>query len=129
MKAIHTRMMLKKIDNKKYNMEHVLEELFNLEKLASKNKEDKFVKVSVWGENWVDLDCEITNSYGYNLQDLIDIQEQLNDDIEWLEDYRECDLILKMTYNQPQIGNYPPPNIEVDGHWDWEVLSYNKFCF
>ena len=129
MKAIHTRMMLKKIDDKKYNMTHVLEELFKLEELSAINKSDKFVKVAVWGEGWVDLDCEITNSYGYSLSELIDMQEALNEDLEWIEQYRECDLILKVSWTEPQIGNYPPPNIEVEGHWDWVVLQDRTFNY
>ena len=35
-------------------------------------------------------------------------------------------LYVKPLYYESQIGNYPPPNIELDEYWDFEILQVQK---
>jgi hypothetical protein len=86
-----------------------------------------FIELTVWGENWCDDYFMISNSYGYSLHTLIDIKEQLEEDTDVLKEYQESVITLKMTFSPAQVGNYPPPNIEVEEYWDWEVVKQEKF--
>lgn len=83
--------------------------------------------ITVWGEDWCDEPFEITDSHGFSLDRLNEINEQfLESDYDWSQ-YYESDIIINLTYSEPQIGNYPPPNIEVEGYWDWDVLEQIPF--
>jgi len=88
---------------------------------------EKFIKITVWGENWCDDICDITDSYGYSLDTLIDIREQFRESDYDLSKYYESDVTLKMTYSEAQVGNYPPPNIEVPAYWDWKIVKVEYF--
>ena len=97
------------------------------EKLKKEKIITDFVELTVWGENWCDDYFMISNSYGFKLDTLIDIKEQLEEEPDVLEEYQESVITLKMTYQEAQVGNYPPPNIEVNAYWDWEVIKIEKF--
>ena len=88
---------------------------------------NKFIELTVWGENWCDEYFMISNSYGYSLDTLIQIKEQIEEEPDVLEKYQESVIKLKMTFSPAQVGNYPPPNIEVDEYWDWEVIKQDEF--
>ena len=88
---------------------------------------DKFIELTVWGENWCDDYFMISNSYGYSLDTLTDIKEQFEEEPDILEEYQESIITLKMTFIPAQIGDYPPPNIEVEAYWDWKVVKQEKF--
>jgi len=86
--------------------------------------------VCIWGENWCDEDFEITNIKDASLQYVLDFKDQFKQDYldkEFLEKYRESEIVLDVYYVEPQIGNYPPPNIEVEGHFDFVIVSVKKF--
>ncbi len=88
---------------------------------------NKFIELTVWGENWCDDYFMISNSYGYSLDTLILIKEQIEVEPDALEEYQESVIRLKMIHIPAQVGNYPPPNIEVDEYWSWEVIKIEKF--
>ena len=88
---------------------------------------EKFIKLVVWGENWCDDVIDIVDSYGYPLDTLNNIKEQLDEGDYDFSKYYESELTLKMSYIEPQIGNYPPPNVEVEGCMDWDVVKVEYF--
>ncbi len=88
---------------------------------------NKFVEMCIWGKNWCDDDFMVTNSYGYSLDVLRDIEEQFKEDFEGLDEYRESCIRMEMTYVKAQIGDYPPPNVEVDAYWEWKVVKTERF--
>ena len=88
---------------------------------------NKFIKLVVWGENWCDDVIDIVDSYGYSLDTLNNIKEQLDEGDYDFSKYYESELTLKMSYSKPQIGNYPPPNIEVDGYWEFDIIKVEYF--
>ena len=56
-----------------------------------------------------------------------DIKEQIEEEPDVLEEYQESVIRLKITFSPAQVGNYPPPNIEVEEYWDWKVIKQEKF--
>ncbi len=87
----------------------------------------KFIELTVWGENWCDDYFDISNSNGFSFYTLEDIKKQLEEEPEVFKEYQESTIKLKMTHIPAQIGNYPPPNVEVGEYWDWEVIKVTKF--
>jgi len=88
---------------------------------------DKFIKLVVWGENWCDDVCNIQNSYGYSLDVLNQIDKQFKESDYDLSEYYESEITLEMKYIEAQIGDYPPPNVEVEAYWDWKVVKVERF--
>lgn len=85
------------------------------------------IKLAIWGEGWCDEPFDIINSNGFSLASLVNINEQLlEDDFDWSK-YYERDLIIKVNHISAQIGNYPPPNIETEEYWEWEIIKQFKW--
>ncbi len=87
----------------------------------------KFIELTVWGENWCDDYFDISNASGFPYYTIEAIKQQLEEEPEVFKEYQESTIKLKITHVQAQIGNYPPPNIEVGEYWNWEVVEVTKF--
>ena len=87
----------------------------------------KFVELTVWGKDWEDDSFMISNSYGFSLDNLLEMKQQIEEDTSDLDEYLESVVTLEVTYSEAQIGNYPPPNVEADAYWHWAVVKIEKF--
>lgn len=80
------------------------------------------ILIYVWEENLCDDLCSIIDSYGFSLSDLNEINEHLQD--YYFDDYYNKKLLLKdIKWIPPQIGSYPPPNIEAQGYFDFDIVD------
>lgn len=84
------------------------------------------IELVVWGVGICDDEINITNSNGFSLEELQEIYECLQS-IDWGE-YKRKELIIKPYYIKSQIGNYPPPNIESYGYWDFDIKNVKGFA-
>lgn len=83
--------------------------------------EEQTIEVYVYEENCCDELLIITNSNGFSLETLIEINKDLQE-----HDFKDCynkTLLIKPYWNEAQIGNYPPPNIEAEGYWGFNIIE------
>ena len=116
------------------HMDIILKELNEVEKHITQLRsevdrlKEKTITVSVWGEGWVDDDFEVIKINGYSFADVSEMKDGL---VEFFDDllleHRECDVVLRPVYFEAQVGNYPPPNIELEAYWDFEIISVTSF--
>jgi len=116
------------------HMDIILNELNEVEKQITQLRAEverlkqKTITVSVWGENWCDDNFKIcsVNNIGYDeVTEMIESLNEFFDDL--LLEHRECDVVLRPVYFEAQVGNYPPPNIELEAYWDFEIISVTSF--
>ena len=88
----------------------------------------KTICVDVWGENWCDDDFTISEINGFGLEEVLLIKDALEEQFEeLLSMHRECLVRLIPRFEPAQIGNYPPPNIEIEEYWDFEISIVTTF--
>lgn len=91
--------------------------------------ENNTIKIVVWDDIFCDVPFEIIDSNGFSLQTLNDINEQfIESNYDW-KDFYDSEIIIKVTHVPAQVGNYPPPNIEVQEYWDWEVIEKSELDY
>ena len=83
--------------------------------------EEQTIEVYVYEENCCDDLAIITNSNGFSLYTLIEINKDLQEYD--LSDFYNKTLIIKPSWNEAQIGGYPPPNIECEGYWYLDIID------
>jgi hypothetical protein len=83
---------------------------------------EKHVAVSVFDNG---IEFAITDSNGFGLEELKDMESLWERDGAF-DEFSWVDLVVKPSYQPAQIGNYPPPNIEIPEHWEYEVISEEK---
>lgn len=79
------------------------------------------IEIFVYEENCCDELVTIQDSNGFSLETLIEINKDLQE-LDFTKYYGKT-LMIKPYYNDAQIGNYPPPNIEFEGYWDCDILE------
>jgi len=114
--------------------DHVIDELNQVEteltqlRAEVERLKQKTITVSVWGQGWVDDDFEVIKINGYSFADVSEMKDGL---VEFFDDllleHRECDVVLRPVYFEAQVGNYPPPNIESEAYWDFEIIEVIPF--
>ena len=84
------------------------------------------MKICVYEENLCDDEICILDSNGISFE-VLSLINNLFQQSDYWDEYRKKMLIIKPYYVKAQIGNYPPPNIEMPGYWDFEIIK--ELCY